>query len=105
MAITAVALSLVRQIFEPGYAYQKAGVTLLDLISAGTKQLDLFDNLEKTQKSQKLMQLLDATSAAMGHKTLYLAAEGNNDDSWRIKSEHRTPAYTTCWDSLPIAKA
>ena len=76
----------------------------MDLSPAGAQQLQLFTAGEKTSKSQKLMQLMDATNSAMGHKTLYLAVEGQNE-SWKVKSDHRTPAYTTSWDSLPIVKA
>ena len=104
IAITKAAMSVLHEIYKSGYAYQKAGVVLMDLAPAQSQQLQIFSPVEKISKSQRLMQVLDATNAAMGHKTLYLAAEGRNE-TWRIKSEHRTPAYTTCWDSLPIAKA
>ena len=104
MAITAAAMSILREIFKPDYAYQKAGVVLMDLIPAESQQLQLFAPAEKTSKSKKLMAVLDATNAAMGHKALYLAAEGQNE-SWKVKADHKTPAYTTSWESLPIAKA
>jgi|GEM_PF-1294141 len=71
----------------------------MDLAQAQSQQLQIFSSAEKVSKSQRLMQVLDATNAAMGHKTLYLAAEGRNE-TWKVKSEHRTPAYTTCWDSF-----
>jgi DNA polymerase V len=104
IAITKAAIASLRQIFKSGYAYQKAGVVLMDLIPATNQQLQLFAPAEKVSKSRKLMQVLDATNAAMGHKTLYLAAEGHNE-TWKVKAEHRSPAYTTCWDTLPIARA
>ena len=78
---------------------------LMNIVPAESQQLQLFADVEKTAKSQKLMQLIDATNAVKGHKTLYLAAEGHNNESWQVKAEHRTPAYTTNWDGLPIAKA
>lgn len=104
LAITKAAMSVLKEIYKPGFAYQKAGVVLMDLAPAQSQQLQVFSSVEKASKSQKLMQVLDATNAAMGHKSLYLAAEGQNE-ACRVKSEHRTPAYTTSWDSLPIAKA
>jgi DNA polymerase V len=104
IAITKAATAALRQIFKSGYAYQKAGVVLMDLVPAGSQQLQIFSAVEKVSKSQKLMQVLDATNDAMGHKTLYLAAEGHNE-SWKIKAEHRTPAYTTCWNQLPVVLA
>lgn len=104
IAITKAAMSVLHEIYKPGYAYQKAGVVLMDLAPAQSQQLQLFASVEKVSKSQRLMQVMDAANAAMGHKTLYLAAEGHNEGC-KVKSEHRTPAYTTSWDSLPIAKA
>lgn len=102
--IVKAALSVVRQIYKPGYAFQKAGVVLLDLTPADSQQLQLFAPTGQKEKSKKLMDLMDATNAAMGQKTLYLASEGH-DESWRMKTEHLTPTYTTSWDGLPIAKA
>lgn len=105
IAITKAAISILQKIFKAGYAYRKAGVVMTELVPAESQQLQLFSAVEKVSKSQKLMQVLDATNATMGHKTLYLAAEGHNDESWRAKAKLRTPNYTTSWDSLPIAKA
>lgn len=104
ISIVKAALSVVRQIFKPGYAYQKAGVVLTNLTPADSQQLQLFAPTGQKEKSKKLMDLLDATNAVMGQKTLYLASEGH-DESWRMKTDHMTPAYTTSWDSLPIANA
>jgi DNA polymerase V len=104
ITVTKTAISILHQIFKEGYAYQKAGVVLMDLIPADAQQLQLFTPTEKTEKSHKLMHVLDATNAIMGAKTLYLAAEGH-EEGWRSKTEHMSPAYTTSWDCLPIAKA
>ncbi|MBX9692718.1 MAG: Y-family DNA polymerase [Cyanobacteria bacterium] len=102
--IVKAATAALHQIYKDGFAYQKAGVALIDLVPAEAQQLQLFASAEKTSKSQKLMQVLDATNAAMGHKTIYLAAQGHNE-SWKVKAEHKSPAYTTSWDALPVAKA
>lgn len=104
MSITKMALTILKEIYAPGYSYQKAGVTLMDLVPGQSQQLQLFAPEQKNAKSEKLMKLLDATNAAMGSKTLYLAAEGQNE-TWKFKADHKTPAYTTSWDSLPIAQA
>ncbi len=104
MAITKAAISILRQIFKPGFAYQKAGVVLMDLRPADCRQLQLFLSPERASKSQKLMQLLDAINAAMGRKTLYLASEGH-DERWQMKREHISPSYTTSWEELTIALA
>lgn len=104
VVIVKAALSILRQIYKPGFLYQKAGVVLMELIPAQTTQLQIFSTIEKSSKAKKLMELLDSVNADMGRKTLYLAAEGH-DESWKVKAEFRTPAYTTSWHDLPIAKA
>jgi DNA polymerase V len=104
ITITKAAIAGLKKLFKPGYAYQKAAVALTDLVSADTQQLELFADSKSTSKSQRLMQLLDTTNATIGHKALFLAAEGN-DESWKAKAEHKTPAYTTSWEELPIAQA
>lgn len=104
LAITTAALTALRKIFKPNYGYQKAGVTLMDLSPANARQLQLFTATEKVAKSQKLMQLIDATNATMGRSALRLAVEGSKQD-WKMKAEHKSPSYTTSWDELPVAKA
>ena len=105
IAITKAAISALHKIFKPGFAYKKAGVVMMELVPAESKQLQLFTSVEEISKSQKLMQVIDATNAAMGHKTLYLAAQGHHNENWRVKAKQKTPAYTTLWDDLPVAKA
>lgn len=104
LVITTAALSALRSIFRPNYGYQKAGVTLMDLSPADARQLQLFTATEKVSKSQKLMQLIDATNATMGRSALRLAVEGSKQD-WKMKAEYKTPSYTTSWDELPVVKA
>lgn len=104
ISITRTALTILKDIYAPGYAYQKAGVVLMDLVPGQSQQLQLFAPEKQNAKSEKLMKLMDTTNAAMGSKTLYLAAEGQNE-SWKFKAEHKSPAYTTSWESLPIARA
>ncbi len=98
------AITALRQIYKKGYAYQKAGVSLLDLSSINERQLSLFQSEASVSRSVKIMKLMDATNSTMGRGTLYLAAEGQNH-SWQIKSNFKSPEYTTSWKELPIAHA
>jgi hypothetical protein len=45
----------------------------------------------------------------MGRETLWTAAQGASRHArvgnWRMNRNHPTPAYTTQWDQLPIARA
>ncbi len=85
-----------RRLFRPGYAYQKAGVALMDLRPRSHAQRDLFST---APNRQALMQVLDRVNATFGRGTLRTAAEGVRP-AWRMKRERMSPAYTTRWDQL-----
>jgi DNA polymerase V len=104
MALARAAIEALRQIYKPGYAYQKAGVCLMDLSSVNERQLSLFQSPTASAKSEKLMKLMDATNSSMGRGTLYLAAEGQNH-SWQIKCNYKSPEYTTSWKELAVVQA
>ena len=95
-----VARWALKKIYRPGYAYQKAGVVLMNLCDAGTVQGDLFSN---RQDNPRLMQAMDRINATWGRGTLRSAAEGI-DKEWTMKREKKSPAYTTRWDQLPEAR-
>jgi DNA polymerase V len=88
-----------KRIYRPGYAYQKAGIALLDLSAAGTAQMGLFS---RTRDNLRLMQVMDRINAIWGRGTLHCAAEGVNP-TWAMKRERKSPGYSTRWDQLPVA--
>jgi DNA polymerase V len=100
LRLTQAALWALKRIYRPGYAYQKAGVALLNLTDASTPQLDLFS---KARDNTRLMQVMDRINAVWGRGTLRSAAEGTRRD-WKMKRERMSPGYTTRWDQLPIVR-
>lgn len=66
-------------------------------------QLDLFDpfSAEQRAKSKQFMAVFDAVNEKYGRNTIRLAAEGNVKP-WDMRSQHRSPSYTTQWQDLPI---
>ncbi|WP_444956806.1 DUF4113 domain-containing protein [Microbulbifer sp. ZKSA002] len=46
------------------------------------------------------MQAIDQINQRFGRGTLFLGAEGINK-KWKMRQEHRSPAYTTQWEDLP----
>ncbi len=97
------ALRSIERIYREGYRYNKAGVMLTALVPASQVQGDLFDDRDR-ERSSRLMRLLDRINAEMGAGTLRYAAEGYVK-RWRTRFERRSPAYTTNWRDLPVAKA
>jgi DNA polymerase V len=97
------ALLSVERNFREGYRYNKAGVMLTALVPASQRQHDLFEDQDR-ERSSRLMRVLDRLNAEMGAGTLRYAAEGYVK-RWRARFERRSPAYTTNWRDLPIARA
>ena len=90
-------------IWRDGHRYQKAGVMLGDFYSQGIAQLNLFDDNAPRKNSEKLMEVLDQLNAKDGKGTLYFAGQGIQT-AWQMKREMLSPAYTTRWKELPVAR-
>lgn len=97
------ALKVLRRIYRPGFAYQKAGVMLSDLRPKTMAQASLFADLE-TERADCLMATLDVINQRWGRGTLRSAAEGT-ETPWQMKRQRLSPSYTTDWDGLPKAVA
>jgi len=98
MRLTRAALWGLKRIYRPGFAYQKAGVMLMDLHGEDQAQGVLFAVTSPARPA--LMQVIDHANARWGRGTLRLAAEGVRKP-WQMKRERVSPAYTTRWDELP----
>ena len=103
--IIATAGRLLKEIFKPGYAYQKCGVQLSHIKPARSQgQIDLFamaDNGLCTE-SQPLMQTMDQINRRFPHGVT-IAASGF-DKSWKTKVARISKGYTTNWQELVSVK-
>jgi DNA polymerase V len=89
-----------KQIFQKGREYTKAGVIFERLNQNGCFQQDLFDTKDRTRPA-KVMQVMDEINQKMGTNTLkYMATGISEGRPWETKFNHRSPAYTTDWDQL-----
>jgi DNA polymerase V len=110
-AIVQAAVMGLQAIFRPGYLYAKAGVMLLDLQPDSMLQgeLDLEDENTGEELADKtlLMTALDTINHRFGKGTMKMASAGLDGERrvWSMKQERRTPAYTTNWDDIPVARA
>jgi DNA polymerase V len=103
MALTATALSGLRHIYRDGYAYKKCGVMLMELSVKAKRQETLFDDSAARAKSAKAMAVMDKLNLAYGRGTIRVGAAGVAQ-RWAMRSENRSPRYTTNWNELPVAK-
>jgi DNA polymerase V len=97
------ALSALRQIYRSGYAYQKAGVMLTEIIAATARPRTLFEDVAAQQKSASLMAALDQINRRMGSGTLQLLGEGVRKN-WAMRRGNMSQRYTTEWDELALAR-
>lgn len=109
-------LAGLRKIYRPGFAYKRAGVTLMNLTSAAAAESQgyLFErepegsSLKSDPESRanrlKLYESIDRVSDAGGGARLFFAAEGA-DHSWAPSAEYVSPCWTTDIDEIPIVRA
>ena len=100
--LSAAALYGLKRIFRSGHTYKKCGIMLMELSLKAARQQTLFDNDQARAKSAQVMAVMDTIKRTWGRGTLRSAAIGNVQ-SWRTRSEMRSPRYTTAWDELPVA--
>lgn len=106
--IVKAALQGLSRIFKPCFNYAKAGVMLLDLQPDTNQQaeLDLEDG-DSEEDRTKLMTAMDTLNQRFGKGTVLTASAGLDGGrrEWSMKQLRRTPAYTTRWGDMPVARA
>ena len=107
-AIVGAALRGLRSIYQSGYKFAKAGVMLLDIQSADREQfeLDLGEPTAERDRS-RLMVAMDSVNDRWGKGTIKVGSGkiGQAPRDWAMRQDRKTPAYTTEWDDMPIARA
>lgn len=98
LRLTRAALWGLKRIYKSGFAYQKAGVALINLTDAKNRQKNLFS---QSKDNTRLMEVIDQINATWGQGTLRSAAEGI-EKRWKMKREWMSPSYTTNWEHLPV---
>ena len=103
------ALSGLERIFLPKFNYAKAGVMLLELRPNSQQQTELAleDDEQVDSERGRLMTSLDELNQRFGRGTVLMGSAGlaGEKRAWSMKQERRTPAYTTCWEDIPVARA
>ena len=100
--IIAAAVKALDRIWVSHHRYAKAGVMLNDFPPTGVSQLNLFDEVQPRPQSDALMKVLDSINHT-GLGSVWFAGRGIAPE-WQMKREMLSPAYTTRWSELPIAK-
>ncbi len=103
MILTNAAIVGLRSIYRAGFAYKKCGVMLMALTSKDNRQETLFNDAPARLRSAKTMAVLDAINKEWGQGTLRSGAAGVVK-RWAMRSENRSPRFTTQWSELPIVR-
>ena len=105
-ALLARAREILRNIYRPGYRYQKVGVLLLDLAERERRQLTFaeFEREENGIREKNLMRALDGVNARFGRDILRFAGSGVGPKAWHMRQRRLSQRFTTNWNELPVAR-
>lgn len=92
-----------QQVYRKGFSYAKAQVLLLDLCRKNEYTPDLFVS-QQPARTERLMNTLDAINHRWGQGTLQPGRIAKPVE-WSMRRELLSPAYTTRWSDLLVAKA
>ncbi len=74
---------------------------LMDLVSEGGQQLDIFGYSQNDERAKVLMETMDKVNKKYSRGTIRLASEGLKK-SWAMNREFKSPNYTGDWNELPV---
>ena len=100
--VIGVAMRSLDRIWLEGRRYMKAGIMLDDFTPDGVSQLNLFYEDKPRANSAQLMKVLDGINQS-GLGSLWFAGQGVNTE-WKMKREMLSPAWTTRWSDIPVAR-
>jgi DNA polymerase V len=100
--LIAAALRGLQTIHDPDFAYRRAGVALIGLVSKEAWQLSLLQDSSQLDKRTALMQSVDQLNTRYNTRLIRHGSEHLELTGWHSKHQLRSPAYTTSWNDLPI---
>ncbi len=99
--IISTALTLLDELYDPGFSYQKVMVTLLDIVDRQAWQLSLTEPAPNRTAHEQLMDSVDALNSRYGAGTVWHAVEDKGGARWQSKHAYRSQRYTTQLSELP----
>ena len=106
--LAAAVVICLKHIYRPQHADKKAGVLLMDLVKRERVQPGLFPHRDP-QAARRLMGVVDQVNREHGAGMLRLAGASPFQlrpcRTWHLRSDHRSPRYTTRWEELPEVRA
>jgi DNA polymerase V len=100
--IAGLARDTASRLYSPGHAFLKAGIGLVEIVDRKYYQFDLL-HPGQSEKSGRVMAVMDRINRNEGRGTLFLASQGVSKP-WYMRQQFTSPQYTTRWDELPVVK-
>ena len=99
--LTKAAVVGMSRIFEPGIRYAKVGLFATGLVPVQPVRESLFYPTDSalTKRQRAAMEILDKLNTKYGKNKVHLARTGFTK-SWQMRTEHRSPRYTTVWNEM-----
>ena len=88
-----------KNIYKPGFFYQKVGIILSKLKDFDSNEINLLTPLLEN-KSKTLMRAIDYTNTRYGRHAISIAQAGI-DKGWKMRRKHSSSIDTASFDSLP----
>ena len=92
-----------KNIYKPGYYYQKVGIILSKLGESKNNDMNLLAPIME-YRSKTLMQAIDYTNMKYGRHAISIASAGINK-GWKMRKEHSSKINTSSFDYLPKVSA
>jgi DNA polymerase V len=96
-------LQLLREVYQPGQRYHRAGIWLSDFAPASQLQTDLLGSVDMSAHADAAARLaaVDQLNERYGKRTIRYAVQ-DLADLWQPQQHLRSPRYTTHLEELPI---
>jgi DNA polymerase V len=102
LALLAVTQRLLDSLFVPQVPYKKVGVMVGQLRSTKQQQVSLFS--DEKPSNEPLMAVIDAINT-QADRELIVIGDRHRGGQWQARRELASPAYTTKWAEVAVAKA
>ncbi|MGA7324321.1 MAG: Y-family DNA polymerase [Rhodomicrobium sp.] len=101
--LIAPALRLFDRIYRPGFAFQKCGVMLTDLIRVERERRDFFETRDPKRQA-RLMTAIDELNKTYGARSVHFGYLGGAKPKADMRSSFLSDRYTTAWGELPVVR-
>lgn len=100
LELSKFATQALARIYQPGYQYKRAGVSLMEFSPEDAVQVSLFENSDP--RHHRLMQAVDKLNRTHGQHTIHLASQAQR--MWLARQEMLSPSYTTRLADILVVK-